>query len=154
MAILSAALAGFVFGMGLLLSGMADPAKVLGFLDVLGPWDPSLLAVMGGAVAVAAGGFAIASRRRRSLLGLPMQWPAARRIDAPLLGGSVLFGVGWGIAGLCPGPAVVALATGRVDIAVFFVAMVAGIVLHDAWRDPAGPRHPSATAATGSGPAR
>ena len=122
-------LAGLVFGIGLLLSGMADPAKVLGFLDLAGPWDPSLALVMAGAIAVAAGGFAVARRRAKSLLGAPIQLPTKRTIDRRLIVGSTLFGAGWGLAGFCPGPALVALGMGEAKAIVFVVAMLAGMGL-------------------------
>jgi uncharacterized membrane protein YedE/YeeE len=102
-------LAGLVFGFGLILSGMANPAKVLGFLDLAGAWDPSLALVMAGAIAVGIFAFALARNRTESYLGLDMKMPAARRIDRRLIGGSVVFGIGWGIAGFCPGPGLVAL---------------------------------------------
>ena len=121
--------AGLVFGIGLLLSGMADPAKVLGFLDLAGDWDPSLALVMAGAIAVAAAGFAVARRRAKSLLGAPIQLPAKRTIDRRLIVGSTLFGAGWGLAGFCPGPALVALGMGEAKAIVFVVAMLAGMGL-------------------------
>ncbi|WP_420992039.1 DUF6691 family protein [Cupriavidus sp. 30B13] len=131
LSLLSALLAGLVFGLGLILAGMANPAKVLGFLDLAGAWDPSLALVMGGAIAVGLVAFALARRRRVSLLGLPMQLPAARRIDARLAGGSLLFGIGWGLAGICPGPALVLLGAGAWQGAVFVLAMLAGMVLFE-----------------------
>jgi hypothetical protein len=115
----------------LLLSGMADPAKVLGFLDLAGAWDPSLALVMGGAIAVALGPFAWARRRGRTLAGEPVDWPTARGVNARLLVGGLLFGIGWGLAGLCPGPAVVALAAGLADVWMFVLAMLAGLLLVD-----------------------
>jgi len=124
-------LAGLVFGLGLLLSGMADPAKVLGFLDLAGAWDPSLMFVMGGAVGVGAVAFAAARRRTRSLLGEPMQLPTASAIDRRLLAGALLFGTGWGLAGFCPGPALVALGLGEGKAVVFVVAMLAGMGLFE-----------------------
>ncbi len=127
MASLLALLAGLVFGIGLIVSGMANPAKVLGFLDLAGNWDPSLAFVMAGAVAVGAIAFAVAQRRTRSFLGLQMEIPSARELDARLLTGAVLFGVGWGIAGFCPGPALVALGMGEVKAVVFVAAMLAGM---------------------------
>ncbi|WP_454727605.1 MULTISPECIES: DUF6691 family protein [Cupriavidus] len=130
--LLSALLAGLVFGFGLILAGMANPAKVLGFLDLAGAWDPSLALVMGGAIAVGLVAFALARRRRVSLLGLPMQLPATRAIDARLVGGSLLFGAGWGLAGICPGPALVLLGAGAWQGAVFVLAMLAGMTLF-AW---------------------
>ncbi len=127
MRLLAAFLAGLVFGLGLLLSGMADPAKVLGFLDLAGAWDPSLMFVMGGAVGVAAVAFAFARRRTRSLLGEPIQLPAKAAIDRRLVLGALLFGAGWGLAGFCPGPALVALGVGEARAAVFVLAMFVGM---------------------------
>lgn len=120
-------LSGLLFGIGLLASGMANPAKIIGFLDLSGRWDPSLALVMAGAVAVGVGAFFVAGRRTRSLLGAQMQLPAARRIDARLVGGSLVFGVGWGIAGFCPGPGLVALGMGEAKAAAFVVAMLVGM---------------------------
>jgi len=131
MRIALAFLAGLVFGLGLLLSGMADPAKVLGFLDLTGAWDPSLGFVMAGAIAVAALAFASARRRARTLLGDAVQWPAATAIDLRLVGGSLLFGVGWGLAGFCPGPALVALGVGEPKAIAFVLAMLAGMGLFE-----------------------
>jgi uncharacterized membrane protein YedE/YeeE len=131
MQILTSLLAGLVFGLGLLLSGMADPAKVLSFLDLAGAWDPSLALVMAGAIAVGLPAFALTRRRSVSLLGAPMRLPTARRIDRRLVGGSLLFGIGWGIAGFCPGPALVALGMGLAPALVFVAAMVAGMGLFE-----------------------
>jgi uncharacterized membrane protein YedE/YeeE len=128
---LASFLAGLVFGLGLIVSGMANPAKVLAFLDLAGRWDPSLAFVMAGAIGVGLVGFRIARRRERSWLGFPMKLPAARHIDARLLVGSTLFGVGWGIAGFCPGPALVALGMGKGKAVVFVLAMVAGMSLFE-----------------------
>ena len=100
---------GLVFGLGLIISGMASPVKVLAFLDVSGRWDPSLLLVMGAAVVVTMIAFAFSRKRTSSLLGTPMHLPQARDIDRRLVGGSIVFGIGWGLAGFCPGPALVAL---------------------------------------------
>lgn len=122
-------LAGLVFGIGLIVSGMANPAKVLGFLDVAGRWDPSLALVMAGAIAVGALGFALARHRKKSYLGLDMKLPSATRIDRRLIGGSLLFGVGWGIAGFCPGPGLVALGMGESKAVVFVLAMLLGMAL-------------------------
>ncbi len=127
MQILASFIVGLVFGLGLLLSRMSDPAKVLGFLDVAGRWDPSLGLVMAGAIAVGVPVFAIASRRQRSLLGAEMKLPTSRQIDGRLIGGSLLFGIGWGIAGFCPGPALVALTIGGWKAATFVLAMIAGM---------------------------
>lgn len=133
MTIVAAFASGLVFGLGLILSGMVDPGKVLGFLDLAGRWDPSLALVMGGAVAVAAGGFALAGRRARSWLGEPMRLPDARDIDARLVAGSLAFGAGWGLAGFCPGPALVALwSGGGAKAAVFVAAMLAGMAAFEA----------------------
>jgi uncharacterized membrane protein YedE/YeeE len=120
-------IAGLVFGLGLIVSGMANPAKVLGFLDLAGRWDPSLAFVMAGAIAVGFVAFAVARTRTLSFLGTEMKLPTARHIDRRLVGGGLLFGVGWGIAGFCPGPALVALGMGESKAAVFTAAMLAGM---------------------------
>lgn len=117
--------AGTLFGLGLVVSGMTDPTKVQGFLDLAGPWDPSLAFVMGSAIPVAAAGFALARR-----WGIALHVPT-RGIDAKLLGGSLAFGVGWGLGGFCPGPALVSLGAGSVRAGVFVAAMVVGMVLHE-----------------------
>ena len=127
---LSAFAAGLLFGLGLIVSHMANPAKVLGFLDLAGSWDPSLAFVMAGAVAVATAAFALARRRRKSLLGATMSLPTATRIDRPLLIGSTLFGIGWGMAGFCPGPALVTASSGQPKAWLFVVAMLSGMGLH------------------------
>lgn len=119
--------AGLVFGLGLIVSGMADPAKVLAFLDLAGAWDPSLALVMGGAIAVGFPAFALAKSRKTSFAGAPVQLPQSSAIDKRLVGGSALFGIGWGLAGFCPGPALVALGMGRVEALVFTAAMLAGM---------------------------
>jgi uncharacterized membrane protein YedE/YeeE len=131
MGIVTSLLVGVLFGVGLILSGMVLPAKVLGFLDIAGAWDPSLGLVMLGAVFAGIGAFAVARRRRRSLLGFEMKLPTARGIDRRLVLGSLIFGVGWGIAGLCPGPAIVDLGTGQANAIVFFVALVAGMAIFE-----------------------
>jgi hypothetical protein len=123
-------LVGLLFGWGLLLSGMTDPGKVQGFLDLFGAWDPSLALVMGGAIAVGVFAFALAKRRTTTFLGGAMQLPTARDIDKPLIVGSLMFGVGWGLAGFCPGPGIVAMAAGQPKAAVFVVAMLAGMLAH------------------------
>ena len=125
--IFTSLLAGLVFGLGLIVSGMADPAKVLGFLDLAGAWDPSLAFVMAGAIAVAAAAFALAKKRTASFLGAAMRLPGSRDIDRRLVIGSVLFGIGWGVAGFCPGPGLVALGMGKPEALVFVVAMLAGM---------------------------
>lgn len=129
MHVLVSLLAGLVFGLGLIVSGMANPAKVLGFLDLAGAWDPSLAFVMGGAIAVGAVAFFVSRKRLVSLLGAPMRLPTSRDIDRRLVGGSLLFGIGWGIAGFCPGPALVALGMGEVKALVFVAAMLAGMAI-------------------------
>jgi uncharacterized membrane protein YedE/YeeE len=123
---LSALAAGFVFGIGLWLSGMTDPARVLGFLDVGGRWDPSLLFVLGGAVGVTLVAFRVVLRREAPALGGRFDAPARRQIDRDLLLGSALFGAGWGLGGLCPGPALSSLPTLAPGIVVFVLAMVVG----------------------------
>jgi uncharacterized protein len=128
---LFALLSGLVFGLGLIAGGMTDPAKVKGFLDLIGPWDPSLAFVMGGAIAVGVFAFAAAKRRTRSWTGDPMEIPSSTLIDRRLIAGGVLFGIGWGIGGFCPGPALVALGSGLAPAGVFVAAMLAGMVAHD-----------------------
>jgi uncharacterized membrane protein YedE/YeeE len=121
---------GLVFGLGLILSGMTDPGKVIGFLDLGGNWDPSLAFVMGGAIAVGLVAFAFAKRRTVNLLGGAMHLPRASHIDRRLVLGSLAFGVGWGLAGFCPGPALVSLGAGQEQAGVFTVAMLAGILVY------------------------
>ena len=130
-AVFSSLLAGLVFGLGLIVSGMANPAKVLGFLDLGGAWDPSLAFVMAGAIAVSAVAFAVAKKRTRSFLGATMKLPTSRDIDPRLVVGSVIFGIGWGVAGFCPGPGLVALGMGEVKALVFVAAMLAGMGLFE-----------------------
>ena len=122
-----AGLVGLVFGIGLIVSGMTDPSKVLGFLDVAGHWNPSLGLVMFGAIGVGIVAFRFASRRERSLLGDAMRLPTSRQIDRRLVFGGLAFGAGWGLAGYCPGPAVASLASGGAKPLVFFIAMLAGM---------------------------
>jgi uncharacterized membrane protein YedE/YeeE len=131
MNIIFAWLSGTVFGFGLILSGMSNPAKVLAFLDLAGLWDPSLALVMGGAIVVGSVAFAMAKQRTQSLLGLPMQLPSSRQIDRRLIGGSILFGIGWGLAGICPGPALVLLGSGAMQGVIFVAAMLAGMGLFE-----------------------
>jgi uncharacterized membrane protein YedE/YeeE len=123
--------AGLVFGIGLIVSGMANPAKVLGFLDLFGSWDPSLALVMASAVGVGLAGFALDPGRKRSALGLPMYLPAKKAIDRRLVSGALVFGAGWGLAGFCPGPALVAVGEGSREALVFAAAMVAGMALFE-----------------------
>lgn len=119
--------AGLLFGFGLIVSGMANPEKVLGFLDIAGLWDPSLAFVMGGAIIVGLGAFTVARNRTLSFLGFNMKVPQSSHIDKRLVTGGLMFGMGWGIAGFCPGPALVALGAGEIKAVVFVVAMVAGM---------------------------
>lgn len=125
--LLAALLAGLVFGLGLLVSGMADPAKVLGFLDLAGAWDPSLALVMAGAIGVGLLAFRVAGARPRSLLDEPMRLPVLRVIDRRLVLGSLAFGAGWGLAGFCPGPGLVALGLLQGQALIFVLAMLAGM---------------------------
>ena len=133
---------GLLFGAGLLVGGMTDPAKVIGFLDVFGAWDPSLAFVMGGAIFVGVFAFAAAKKRTATMLGGALQLPASRDIDRRLVLGSLVFGIGWGLAGFCPGPAIVALGMGVPKAAAFVLAMLAGMGLYELLesqrtRDPA-----------------
>ncbi|MCR9074149.1 MAG: YeeE/YedE family protein [Alphaproteobacteria bacterium] len=144
MRFLSAYLIGLVFGVGIVVSGMANPAKVLNFFDVAGTWDPSLIFVMGGALAVAALGYRFVLRRPAPVLAETFQVPTRRDLDVRLIVGAAVFGIGWGIAGFCPGGALPALGTGRVEVAIFVAAVIAGIgaarILPDLRR---GPRRPT-----------
>ena len=145
MSILSSLLAGLIFGIGLIVSGMSNPAKVIGFLDLAGNWDPSLAFVMGGAIMVGVITFLYARRRSASLLGKPLQIPTLKQIDARLIGGSALFGIGWGVAGICPGPGLVLLGSGLSEGLLFVVAMLAGMLTFD-WQQ--GRSHSAANPAT------
>ncbi|MDF3887793.1 DUF6691 family protein [Cupriavidus basilensis] len=131
MTAVAALLAGLLFGIGLMVSGMANPAKVLGFLDLAGRWDPSLAFVMVGAIAIGSLAFFVAKRRKRSFLGLPVQLPASTDITPRLVLGSATFGIGWGLAGFCPGPALVAMGAGYPKAVGFVAAMVAGMVVFE-----------------------
>ena len=122
---------GLIFGLGLILGGMSDPAKVKAFLDLFGDWDPSLAFVMGGAIAVGVFAFAAGKKRTASWTGERMEIPNSKVIDTRLIVGGVLFGTGWGIGGFCPGPALVALGSGLMPAAAFIAAMLAGMVVHD-----------------------
>ena len=141
MFVVASLLAGLVFGLGLILSGMVNPAKVLGFLDLAGPWDPSLVLVMAGAIAVGLVAFHVAGNRTTSLLGAEMKLPASRHLDRRLVLGSVVFGIGWGIGGICPGPGMVALAMGEPKAVVFVVAMLAGMGLFELFERRARDEH-------------
>ena len=125
---------GLIFGTGLLISGMTEPEKVLGFLDIFGAWDATLAFVMAGAVAVASAGFALARRSNAPLLAASFSWPSRNDIDAPLVLGAVLFGIGWGLVGICPGPALVNLAGLSAPIIVFVIAMALGMFGYELWQ--------------------
>ena len=125
---------GLVFGIGLLISGMTEPSKVQGFLDIFGAWDATLAFVMAGAVAVAGAGFALARTRGVPVLGGNFAWPSRHDIDTPLVAGSALFGIGWGLSGICPGPALVNLAGLSAGIIAFVAAMVLGMFGFDLWQ--------------------
>jgi uncharacterized membrane protein YedE/YeeE len=143
-------LCGVIFGFGLLISGMMLPAKVLGFLDLLGgAWDPSLAVVMAAALIVAAPGYALARWRGQPLLAAKSNWPTASRIDRPLVMGATLFGVGWGLVGLCPGPAIENLATGSLRVFAFVAAMVVGMLLERTWQQQTPVRAPVLTPVDG-----
>ena len=129
MRIFMALVAGLVFGIGLIVSGMSNPAKVIGFLDLAGKWDPSLALVMAGAIAVSFVPFQLAARRSRSVLGEPMRLPTASDIDRRLVLGALTFGAGWGLAGYCPGPALASLLSGSAKPVVFVAAMIGGMLL-------------------------
>ena len=131
MQLLMALFAGLVFGLGLIVSGMTDPSKVIGFLDLAGAWDPSLALVMGGAIGVGLVAFRFARTRSQALLGGPMQLPSARQIDRRLVLGGLTFGVGWGLAGFCPGPALASLAIGGSKPLIFTAAMLVGMVIFE-----------------------
>jgi uncharacterized membrane protein YedE/YeeE len=122
---------GLLFGWGLLISGMTDPGKVIGFLDLAGAWDPSLALVMGGAIAVGVFAFAIARKRTRNLFGGPLHLPKSTDIDKRLIIGSLLFGAGWGLAGFCPGPGIVSMASGESKALLFVAAMLAGMAVFE-----------------------
>lgn len=131
MQILTALASGAVFGLGLSLSGMLDPTRVRGFLDVGGAWDPSLAFVLGGAVTIAFAGTALRRRLRQPAFDESFHLPSTRPIDTRLILGSAIFGIGWGIAGLCPGPALASLSIGLAPVALFVAAMLAGMIIHD-----------------------
>jgi uncharacterized membrane protein YedE/YeeE len=141
MQIVFAVICGVLFGFGLIIAGMTDSTKVLGFLDIFGQWNPSLIFVMVGGIAIAAIPFRFAMARRYSILNLSMQIPSNRHIDGRLIGGSLLFGIGWGIAGLCPGPALVIFGSGSGKGSLFFIAMLTGMaifeLLEKKWHSPA-----------------
>jgi hypothetical protein len=131
MQVLMALIVGLVFGIGLIVAGMTNPAKVQGFLDLAGNWDPSLAFVMGGAILVGMVAFRLAGKRERSLLGAAMRLPTSTQIDRRLVLGGLAFGAGWGLAGFCPGPALASLAMGGAKALLFAGAMLAGMVLFE-----------------------
>lgn len=128
---LMAFISGLVFGMGLLISGMANPAKILGFLDLAGKWDPSLVLVMLGAIIVGLPAFYLARHKKVSLCGDAINLPTSNNIDKKLILGSFAFGIGWGLVGFCPGPALVAVGTGSIKAIVFTLAMIAGMLMFE-----------------------
>jgi uncharacterized protein len=134
MLMIASLLCGLVFGAGLLISGMVQPTKVLAFLDIFGAWDPSLAVVMIGALAVSTPGFMLARRQARPILAPECFWPTKTGLDRSLVIGSTLFGIGWGLVGLCPGPALESLATLSPGVLAFVIAMAAGMFLHDVWQ--------------------
>ena len=131
----TALVSGLIFGLGLSLSGMLDPMRVQGFLDVFGAWDPSLAFVLGGAVIVALVGVTVSRRLKTPVFEAAFHLPGTHRIDRRLVIGSALFGIGWGIAGFCPGPALSALTLGKIEAVVFVVTMVLGMIAHDRWAE-------------------
>jgi uncharacterized protein len=152
MLIIASLFCGLIFGCGLLISGMAQPTKVLAFLDIFGAWDPSLAVVMIAALVVSVPGFMLARRRERPILAAQCVWPTKAGIDRPLVIGSALFGIGWGLVGLCPGPALENLATLSPRVIAFVAAMAGGMALHDLWqrrRSPIRNTGPLATATDG-----
>jgi uncharacterized membrane protein YedE/YeeE len=134
MRIVAPLLCGLIFGAGLLISGMLQPAKVLAFLDIFGAWDPSLLVVMAAALAVSVPGFRLADQSARPWFAGQYFRPGTSGIDLPLVAGAALFGIGWGLVGLCPGPALESLATLSPGIIVFVAAMAAGMMVYDVWQ--------------------
>ncbi len=134
MRIIAPLLCGLIFGAGLLISGMVQPAKVLAFLDIFGAWDPSLAVVMAAALAVSAPGFRLADRSARPWFAGQYFQPGKSGVDLPLLAGAALFGIGWGLVGLCPGPALESLATLSPGIIGFVAAMACGVMAHDVWQ--------------------
>jgi uncharacterized membrane protein YedE/YeeE len=135
MPVIVSILAGIIFGAGLMFSDMVNPARVLNFLDVAGSWDPTLIFVMAGGLAVTTLGYKFIFRRGTPLFGDKFNLPVQRQIDLPLVGGAALFGVGWGLAGICPGPALADLATLQPKVLLFVAAMLAGMIAANAWRE-------------------
>jgi uncharacterized membrane protein YedE/YeeE len=134
--VFSALVCGLLFGLGLQISGMTDPVIVLGFLDIFGVWNPRLAIMMGAALAVTFAGYRVARSRRQPVFAARSEWPTKTAIDRPLVGGAILFGLGWGMVGLCPGPAIVNLATLSPRVIGFVAAMAVGMIVLDGWRNP------------------
>jgi uncharacterized protein len=134
MQMLAALVCGSIFGRGLLISGMVEPTKVIGFLDIFGAWDPNLAVVMAAALGVSGAGFRLVAARQRPVLAAQSSWPTRTDVDERLVIGAILFGVGWGLVGLCPGPALENLATLSPRVILFVVAMACGMVLHKLWQ--------------------
>lgn len=132
-----AGLAGLLFGLGLILSGMTNPAKIIGFLDITGAWDPTLALVMGAALSVAIPAFVLAGKKKKGVLGMPMHIPTNRQLDKRLILGSLVFGAGWGLAGYCPGPAIASLFNGQIGTMIFIIAMLVGMQLFS-WLESGG----------------
>jgi len=135
MQLLAALVCGLIFGWGLLISHMVEPTKVIGFLDIFGAWDPSLAVVMAAALVVSSVGFRLVAARQRPVLTAQAHWPTRTDVDQPLVTGAILFGVGWGLVGLCPGPALENLVTLSPRVIVFVVAMACGMGLHRIWQE-------------------
>lgn len=131
MTLISSFIAGLLFGVGLIISGMTDPAKVIGFLDITGEWNPSLAFVMAGAISVSYFAFRVAQKQSITIIGHPVAFPLKKEIDIRLIAGSITFGVGWGLAGYCPGPALASIATGDEKPIIFFVAMLIGMAIYE-----------------------
>ncbi len=131
MTLISSFIAGLLFGLGLILSGMTDPEKVIGFLDITGAWNPSLAFVMAGAVLVSYFAFRVAGKRSKTILSQQILLPTKKEIDARLILGSIIFGVGWGLAGYCPGPALASIATGHKEPLLFVAAMLIGMAIYE-----------------------
>ncbi len=139
MRVISAYLIGLIFGIGISISGMADPAKVLNFFDLFGTWDPSLVFVMGGGLIVTFIGYRFVLRRRSPVLEHSFVLPKSRRLDLRLLGGSAVFGIGWGLSGFCPGGVLPVIGTGRPDVLIFVASLVAGIMAARLFNRPVAP---------------
>ncbi|ASU41010.1 transporter [Herbaspirillum sp. meg3] len=149
MHIVTALIAGLIFGIGLIVSGMTDPAKVTGFLDLAGNWNPSLAFVMAGAILIGFPVFRFIGKRKQSLTGAPLRMPTNTRIDRRLIAGALLFGAGWGLAGYCPGPVLASLATGSMKPVLFTIAMLAGMAIFEILEHVAAARKRTASSGRG-----